>query len=103
MTVVFDNEELEFLYVTPVDVLRGKQKSPSEVIRQYQKKVRLLTIVNKLEELRNFRSLNFEYLKGNRAGYCSIRLNIQYRLLFTPIEDNKIQVLLINEISKHYE
>lgn len=103
MKVVFDDDELEFLYVTPVDSLRGKQKFPSEVVRQYQKKVRLLTMVNKLDELRNFRSLNFEYLKGNRVGYCSIRLNIQYRLIFTPIENNKIQVLLITEISKHYE
>ncbi|HYG15156.1 MAG TPA: hypothetical protein VEC12_05335 [Bacteroidia bacterium] len=63
MKVVFDDGELKYLYITPVDYLKGKQKFPSEVIRQYQKKVRLLTMVNKLDELRNFRSLNFEYLK----------------------------------------
>jgi plasmid maintenance system killer protein len=46
--------------------------------------------------------LNFEFLKGDRKGECSIRLNDQYRLLFVLTEENTLQVVLITEISKHY-
>ncbi len=59
--------------------------------------------ISKIEELRFFRGLNFEYLKGDRKGQCSIRLNDQFRLIFEPINENEVKLILINEISKHYE
>ena len=50
---------------------------------------------------------HFEALKGDRAGDYSIRLNIQYRLIFSVEKEDSgdivIEVVLINEISKHYE
>ncbi len=103
MQVRFDNLRLEKLYVTPLTELKGKQAYPIEVIKQFKKRIPVLMAIGKLDELRAFRVLNFEYLKGNRKGGCSIRLNDQYRLIFEPISENEIKVILVTEISKHYE
>ena len=103
MNIVFEIEELEYFYITPLEAIRGKQKYPIEVIKQYKKRIQLLIALTRLDELKNFRGLNFEFLKGNRKGGCSIRLNDQYRLIFSLTEENRIQILLIREISKHYE
>lgn len=103
MKVQFDNTELEELYITPLSELKGKQKVPFEVIKQFKKKVPILMSIGKLEDLKPFRGLNFEYLKGDRSGECSIRLNKQYRLIFVPTEEGEIKILLVTEISKHYE
>ena len=60
-----------------------------------------------LEELKQFQSLNFEPLKGDRENEYSIRLNLRYRLIFSVIKEENgeyiIEAILINEISKHYE
>jgi plasmid maintenance system killer protein len=60
-----------------------------------------------LEELKQFQSLNFEALKGDRENEYSIRLNLQYRLIFSLIKEENdeiiIESILIKEISKHYE
>jgi proteic killer suppression protein len=94
--------ELEQLYVTPLNEIRGKQKFSRDVIKQYQAKVRILTIINNLKDLYPIRSLNFEALAGNRKRQFSIRLNKQYRLIIIEAEDELIEIEII-EISKHYE
>lgn len=68
MKVAFKTKELELLYSTPLNELRGKQKYSREVIKQYQAKVRILTFIDVLKELYPIRSLNFEALKGDRKG-----------------------------------
>ena len=103
MEVRFEDVRLEKLFVTPLKELKGKQAYPSEVIKQFKKKIPILIAIGKLDELRMFRGLNFEYLKGDRKGECSIRLNDQYRLIFVPVSENEIKVILVTEISKHYE
>jgi proteic killer suppression protein len=102
MKVTFETNDLEHLFLTPLEQIRGKQKVPFEVIKQYKKKVQALMIISRVEQLRQQRGLNFEFLKGDRKGECSIRLNDQYRLLFVLTEENTLQVVLITEISKHY-
>ena len=102
MKVGFKNESLKRLFVTPPDQVKGKQKYPREVIKQYQTKVQILTLVDNLMELNKFRSLNFEALIGNRKGQYSIRLNKQYRLLFREVTSRFVEIEII-EIPKHYE
>ncbi|MBI3136198.1 MAG: type II toxin-antitoxin system RelE/ParE family toxin [Bacteroidetes bacterium] len=103
MEVRFDNLKLEKLFVTPLSEIKGKQAFPVEVIKQFKRRIPLLMAITKLDELRALKGLNFEYLKGDRKGECSIRLNDQYRLIFEPISENEIRVILVTEISKHYE
>ena len=103
MKIYFKTEELKNFYETSLQAIRGKRKLPIEVLKQYKKRVDLLIEITKLEELKAYRGLYFEYLKGDRKGQCSIRLNDQYRLIITSIGEKTVQVILINEISKHYE
>jgi proteic killer suppression protein len=103
MKIYFKTEELKALYETPLEEIRGKRKVPTEVLKRYKSRIDLLIEIAKIEELRPFKGLNFEFLKGDRKGQCSIRLNDQYRLIITPMDEKTVQVLLINEISKHYE
>ena len=103
MIVEFKAEYLTGLYETPLDEIKGKQPFGREIIKQYKKKVQLLVSLTKIEQLRQFRGLNFEYLKGDRKDECSIRLNDQYRLIFEIKNKHEIEIILINEISKHYE
>ena len=102
MKVFFESEDLANLYEAVTDRLKGKQKIPVAVVKQYQRKVNILISVTELNELNNFRSLNFEALKGDRKGQYSIRLNKQYRLLFNLNRNGELEILII-EISKHYE
>ena len=103
MRVYFATYDLRSLYEIPLSELKGKQKFPQDIIKQYKKKVQLLIAIPKLENLKQFTGLNFEYLKGDKKGSCSIRLNDQYRLILMPIQEEKVQVVLVHEISKHYE
>lgn len=103
MIVEFRTDYLAELYETSLDEIKGKHPFGREIIKQYKKKVQLLVGLTKIEQLRQFRGLNFEPLKGDREDEYSIRLNDQYRLIFEIKSNHKIEVILINEISKHYE
>ncbi len=103
MIVEFKTDYLAYLYQTPLSEIRGKSEFGREIITQYKKKIEILIGITNLSQLKQFRGLNFEYLKGNRKGECSIRLNDQYRLIFEMKEEGKIEIILVNEISKHYE
>ena len=102
MKVGFKTKELERLYVIPLNELKGKLKFSKEVIKQYQAKVRILTIIDNLKDLYSIRSLNFEALAGKRKGQYSIRLNKQFRLVIVEVEGDLMEIEII-EISKHYE
>jgi proteic killer suppression protein len=102
MKVTFENDGLEILYQASAKDMRGKQQFSVDVVRQYQRKVDLLVSASSITELRSIRSLNFEALKGDRKGQYSVRINIQYRLLFRINKDREIEIIII-EISKHYE
>ena len=103
MEVYFETDELEYFYQTPLIDIRGKREYSKVIIGRYKRAIQQLIAIKRLEELKQFKGLRFEYLKGIRKKDCSIRLNDQYRLIFRPINDKKIEVLLIKEISKHYE
>jgi toxin HigB-1 len=107
MKVRFNTKELEYYYTTPLDGLKGKLPFSKDIIKQYKKKVQILLSVESIDDLKQFRSLNIEALKGNRNGFNSIRLNKQYRLIFKIEEegngDLRIDIALLTEISKHYE
>ena len=103
MEVYFETDELAYFYQTPLIEIRGKREYSKGIIERYKRVIQQLIAIKRLEELKQFKGLRFEYLKGNRKKDCSIRLNDQYRLIFRPINEKKIEVLLIKDISKHYE
>lgn len=107
MLVEITNEQLQYLYATPLGQIRGKLEFSKDVVKQFKKKVDILIGIAVLSDLRNFGNLHFEKLKGDLRDFYSIRLNIQYRLLFRVIQDEHggetVEIIQVTEISKHYE
>ncbi|MFW5755286.1 MAG: type II toxin-antitoxin system RelE/ParE family toxin [Tangfeifania sp.] len=106
MKIQFKTNELKDFYVTALDEIKGKIPFQKEVIKQYKKKIQLLIAADSIDELGYFKSLNLKKLKGKRKNEYSIRLNKQYRLIFTINKKNEeiiFDVLVIEDISKHYE
>ena len=60
-----------------------------------------------IEELYNYRALNYEKLKGDKKGLSSLRINDQYRLEFReiPSQSNQttIEICSLVEITNHYK
>ena len=103
MNVYFSNNYLAYLFVTPLEDMQGKQEFSTDVIKQFKKKVAILEAVSATDELRQFNSLNFEKLKGNKKDLYSIRLNQQFRLILRIFEEDVAEAIEVTEISKHYE
>lgn len=102
MLVKFNNSYLEKIYQGKT---KGKISYSSEVVIQLKKTVLKLEQADNTAQLRQFRSLNFEALKGDKKGLYSVRVNKQYRLEF-QIENDTItlsEIILIEDLSKHYK
>lgn len=103
MRIRFNNAYLENLYLGKP--LKGKPIFSKEIITQFKKTVLRIEQAENSIQLRQFRSLNFEALKGDKKGLYSVRVNKQYRLEFKLENDNitLVEIILIEELSKHYE
>ncbi len=80
MIVIFSNRELEQVYRDGQE--SGKPRYPAGVVKGFVSKVNLLAQAADTRQLYQFRSLNFETLKGDLAGFHSIRVDRQYRIVF---------------------
>jgi toxin HigB-1 len=102
MEVRFGNAYLEKLYAgLPVS---GKPKYNEDVIERFRRRVVLLEQAENTIELRKFKSLHFEALKGDKKGLYSIGVDLKYRLEFY-IEKDEIklnEIVLIDNLSNHY-
>jgi proteic killer suppression protein len=106
MEIVFESQEL-------ADLCEGKKlknpqfRSNPALAKQFKKAVDRLRAVSRMEQLYQFHGLNYEKLKGNRLGTSSVRINDQYRLLFAEVLNDQeppvVELLRLQEISKHYE
>ncbi len=56
-------------------------KLDAALVRSFRKVMNIIRSVTNETELANWRSLNFEKLKGNRSEQFSLRLNKQWRLI----------------------
>jgi toxin HigB-1 len=102
MKVIFNNEKLQTLYE---GTFKGKPTFAKPIIEKFIERIETIANVTSSIELLKFRSLNFEALKGKLKGFYSIRVNKQYRILFR-IEADEIlieEIIIIEELSKHYE
>lgn len=106
MEIIFNDAELADLY-------EGKKitnklfRSNPQLVKQFIKVINWLRAVNKIEELYQINSLNYEKLVGDWKGYSSVRLNLKYRLIFKEIvsteEPFEVLLIAIKEISNHYQ
>jgi proteic killer suppression protein len=83
------------------DILTDKAHKlglPIAIIQGARRKVLLLEQAPDERTLREWKSLNFKRLSGNREGQRSIRINDQYRIVFELLEDERPPRIRILEI-----
>lgn len=61
---------------------RAARQIPREIWRVVQRKLKLLDVAARLDDLRTPAGNRLETLKGDQAGRHSIRVNDQYRVTF---------------------
>lgn len=101
MIVIFEKEYLRELYETG-KAYNKKHRFQPEIIRKYQYCISLMRRVPDTVSLAKYNGLKLENLKG----ISSIRVNNQYRIEFTII-DNGLETVAticnILELSNHYK
>lgn len=105
MNVTFEYDYLKELFETG-GTTNKKHRFQPQIIKGYQKVVRILLNSLKIEDLWKFKSLHYEVLIGDKKGRSSVKINDQYRLEFEVIQNNEdvlLTVCNILEISNHYK
>lgn len=78
----------------------GETGLPVAVIKGARRKLMVLRAATDDRVLRNWKSLHYEKLKGERVGQRSIRVNEKYRIVFTfdsEAEPQKATILAIED------
>jgi toxin HigB-1 len=91
MEIVFTDPNLGLIETEEA----GQTKLPVPVIKSARRKLTVLRAAPNDRSLRNWKSLRYEKLKGDRAGQRSIRVNDQYRIVFTLDEDTQPPIVTI--------
>jgi toxin HigB-1 len=104
MIVTFDKDYLRELYETG----KGdkKHRFQPDIVKRYIDRINTLKNKETIESLYNMKSLNYESLKGDKAGISSIRVNDRYRIEFTVKEEGSetiVYICNILELSNHYK
>ena len=81
----------------------GATGLPVSVIKAARKKLTVLRAATDDRTLRNWKSLHYEKLKGDREGQRSIRVNKKYRIVFTLDSDTVPQKATILAIEDYHE
>lgn len=105
MIIVFKSQLLIDLY----DKKKTNNKlfrSNPHLISKFQSVIFKMKVSDHVNQLKQYPGLHYERLRGNMNGYCSIRLDKKYRLIFrevySEIKMDLISYLEIIEISNHY-
>lgn len=80
----------------------GRTGLPVPVIRAARRKLTVLRAATDDRVLRNWKSLHYEKLKGDRAGQRSIRVNEKYRIVFKLDSDTEPQKATILAIEDYH-
>ncbi|MDE6381091.1 MAG: type II toxin-antitoxin system RelE/ParE family toxin [Muribaculaceae bacterium] len=105
MVVTFEKTYLKELYEQG-QCSDKKHRFQPNIVKNYRKRIEQLQSAPTPETLRQFRSLHFEALKGDRLGLFSIRVNDQYRIEFSlksGIDKTILTICNIVELSNHYD
>lgn len=72
------------------------RKLPSEIIKTAKRKLDMLHFAHAEIDLMVPPSNRFEHLKGVLYGYCSIRINDQFRIVFKFQDGNVEEVKIVD-------
>ena len=94
MDVDFEDDDLALIETDEA----VKLKFPIAVINSVRRKLTVIRAAPDERTLRNWRSLHYEKLSGDRVGQRSIRINKQWRLVFridTKCKPSKVTIIEI--------
>ena len=80
----------------------GRTRLPVAVIKSARRKLTVIRAATDDRSLRNWKSLHYEKLKGDRDGLRSVRLNDQFRMVFTLNENVTPQIVTIIAIEDYH-
>ncbi len=98
MDVEFADDDLRRLY-SDSEYQAGYS---TEIIRAFRRKVQFLVAAPDERSIRNWRSLNYERLKGRRKHEWSIRLNGPWRLILQRRETDAGVTLVLTGIEQYH-
>ena len=96
MQVIFSDKRLALIETDRA----AETKLPIAVINSFRQKLVVIRAAPDERTLRNWKSLHYEKLQGNREGQRSIRINKQWRMVFTLDSDcdpPKLTVLAVED------
>lgn len=106
MEIKFQKDYLAHLYEGNVKPYKEYKSNP-QLVKQYINTINKLKSVTRIEQLYQLKSLNYEKKEGNLKGVSAVYVNKQYRILFSEVasasDDLTIDLLEIEDLSKHYE
>lgn len=94
MIISFGNELTAALYHN--NNARYIRRIPPEIINSALRKLDMLNAAYRLNDLREPPGNRLELLKGDLAGYYSIRVNERWRIVFRWEDDNAYEVALLD-------
>lgn len=83
-----------------------KHRFQPNIVRKYIDIINMMKKSHNISVLRQYNSLRYEKLKGDKAGLSSVRVNDQYRIEFEErIKDGETIATICNitELSNHYK
>ncbi|NOU61055.1 type II toxin-antitoxin system RelE/ParE family toxin [Marinifilum caeruleilacunae] len=106
MNIYFSKRYLEDIYQGKTNKHKEFKSNP-QLVKQYIKTIDKLRGITKIEQLYQLKSLHYEKKVGNLDGISAVWVNKQYRILFrecsTDPNSLTIDLLEIEDLSKHYE
>lgn len=106
MEIIFKKPYLSDLYQGIVKPYKEYKSNP-QLVKQFISKINTLKSVTRVEQLYQIKSLHYEKKEGDLKGVSAVYVNKQYRILFNEVasasDDLTIDVLEIEDLSKHYE
>ena len=105
MDITFEKDYLREMYQKGKTTDKKHRFQPA-IIRKYIRVIDLMISQPDTIALAKYNSLNYEKLKGNKAGISSVRVNDQYRIEFEEkTVDNQTVAIICNitELSNHYK
>lgn len=80
----------------------AETRLPISVIKSCREKLHVIAAAPDARTLRNWKSLQFKKLKGDRAGQCSVRLNDQWRLIFELDENRSPPAVIVIAVDDYH-
>jgi proteic killer suppression protein len=91
MIKTFKDKETEYLWVKTYS-----KKIPFEIQKRSLIKLSMINRSKRLDDLKIPPSNHLEYLKGDRLGYYSIRINNKYRICFKWVDNDAYDVEIVD-------